>query len=250
MYSNPSFKNFVGDAMLKGEDGSLNVRDSQAFMVQDTCCGQALDSGYNIELGIPSEPSSSTMEQNMVETAEVEPKVITTKVEPNKYSISTHRLRRQIHKPRRRDRKANRLFLKQKKYLKKVLERFGMKDAKPISTPLAAHFKLSTSQSPQSEKKERYFTRSTRGKSIYGLSWKNTLAGSEMDFQILARYFKHMLDFGRNTNTLISFVDLDYTGDLDKRRSLYGNVFCIGGYAIGWKDTLQHIVALSTTKSE
>ncbi|XP_070040351.1 uncharacterized protein [Nicotiana tomentosiformis] len=56
----------------------------------------------------------------------------------------------------KRDRKANRLFLTQKKYLEKVLERFGMKDVKPVSTPLAAHFKLSVAQSPQSEEEERY----------------------------------------------------------------------------------------------
>ena len=31
-----------------------------------------------------------------------------------------------------------------KKYIKKVLDRFNMKDAKPVGTPLAAHFKLST----------------------------------------------------------------------------------------------------------
>ena len=32
------------------------------------------------------------------------------------------------------------LFLFQKKYIEKVLERFGMLDAKPEKTPLAAHF--------------------------------------------------------------------------------------------------------------
>jgi len=32
------------------------------------------------------------------------------------------------------------LFLSQKKYIEKVLERFGMLDAKPVKTPLAAHF--------------------------------------------------------------------------------------------------------------
>ncbi|XP_047264141.1 uncharacterized protein LOC124896600 [Capsicum annuum] len=85
----------------------------------------------------------------------------------------------------RRDREANRLFLTQKKYLEKVLERFRMKEAKPVST-LAAHFKLSTTQLPQSKKEERYFTSSKCGKSIYGLSWKSTLTGGEMDSKILA----------------------------------------------------------------
>ncbi|KAL3514409.1 hypothetical protein ACH5RR_027126 [Cinchona calisaya] len=58
------------------------------------------------------------------------------------------------------------------------------------------------------------------------------------------------LEFGRNNNTLIGFVDSDYVGDLDKRRSLTSYVFCIGGCAVSWKATLQHVVALSTTEAE
>ena len=46
------------------------------------------------------------------------------------------------------------------------------------------------------------------------------------------------------------YVDSDYARDLDKRRSLIGYVFIIGGYAINWKATLQSIVAFSTTEAE
>ncbi len=41
-----------------------------------------------------------------------------------------------------RDREAGKLFLSQKIYIEKVLERFSMQQSKPVSTPLAAHFKL------------------------------------------------------------------------------------------------------------
>ena len=44
-----------------------------------------------------------------------------------------------------RDRDANRLWLSQASYVKKMLERFSMENAKPVSTPLANHFRLSTS---------------------------------------------------------------------------------------------------------
>jgi hypothetical protein len=47
----------------------------------------------------------------------------------------------EIHK----DRDAKRLWLSQASYVKKVLERFSMENAKPVSTPLANHFRLSTS---------------------------------------------------------------------------------------------------------
>jgi hypothetical protein len=47
----------------------------------------------------------------------------------------------EIHK----DKDAKRLWLSQAGYVKKVLERFSMENAKPVSAPLANHFRLSTS---------------------------------------------------------------------------------------------------------
>ncbi|KAG8492061.1 hypothetical protein CXB51_015688 [Gossypium anomalum] len=47
-----------------------------------------------------------------------------------------------------RDRKAIKLYLSQKGYIEKVLCRFNMQSAKPVSTPLAAHFRLSSTLSP------------------------------------------------------------------------------------------------------
>jgi hypothetical protein len=45
----------------------------------------------------------------------------------------------------RRDRDAKKLWLSQDGYVKKVLERFSMENAKSESTSLANHFRLSTS---------------------------------------------------------------------------------------------------------
>ena len=47
-----------------------------------------------------------------------------------------------------RNRGEEKLFLSQKKYIEKVQERFGMLDAKPVKTLLAAHFLLSADLSP------------------------------------------------------------------------------------------------------
>ena len=43
------------------------------------------------------------------------------------------------------------LFMSQEKYVKKVLEKFGMLNCKPVSTPMAAHFRLSSQQCPSTE---------------------------------------------------------------------------------------------------
>lgn len=51
-----------------------------------------------------------------------------------------------------RDRQNGKLWLSQEKYVEKVLERFNMSKAKPVTTPLAGQFALSTNQCPTSEK--------------------------------------------------------------------------------------------------
>ena len=51
-----------------------------------------------------------------------------------------------------RDRKNHKLTLSQGEYIGKVLERFNMQDAKPVSTPLATNFKLSKEMCPKTQK--------------------------------------------------------------------------------------------------
>lgn len=46
------------------------------------------------------------------------------------------------------------------------------------------------------------------------------------------------------------FSNSDYATDLDKRRSVTGFVFKVGGNIISWKSSLQSVVALSTTEAE
>ena len=58
------------------------------------------------------------------------------------------------------------------------------------------------------------------------------------------------MQFGKTGDGVAGHVDSDYAGDLDKRRSLTGNVLTVGGCAISWKATLQSTIALSTTEAE
>ncbi|XP_060672707.1 wall-associated receptor kinase-like 10 [Ziziphus jujuba] len=50
-----------------------------------------------------------------------------------------------------RDRKNRRLWLSQEKYVERVIKRFNMDKAKPVSIPLANHFKLSKRMCPSSK---------------------------------------------------------------------------------------------------
>ncbi|KAG8471605.1 hypothetical protein CXB51_036639 [Gossypium anomalum] len=144
-----------------------------------------------------------------------------------------------------RDRKTSKLYLSQKGYIEKLLCRFNMRSAKPVSTPLAAHFRLSSALSPQSD--DEMISAVSRYMANPGKEhWKAV--------QWILRYLRGTTDvclqFGRTEDGVIGYVDADFAGDLDRRRSLTGYVFTIGGCAISWKATLQTTVALSTTEAE
>ncbi|GKF32602.1 hypothetical protein Tco_0102400, partial [Tanacetum coccineum] len=51
-----------------------------------------------------------------------------------------------------------------------------------------------------------------------------------------------------NHMDITSFVDLDYTKDLDKGRSIIG--YGVHGCVVNWNATLQHVVALLTIEAE
>jgi hypothetical protein len=46
------------------------------------------------------------------------------------------------------------------------------------------------------------------------------------------------------------FVDSDFPGDLDKRRSISGYAFSLCSSTVSWRASLQSVTALSTTKAE
>ena len=48
------------------------------------------------------------------------------------------------------------LKLSQSEYVKKVLSKFNMNEAKPVSTPLGSHFKLNKEQSSKTEEESSY----------------------------------------------------------------------------------------------
>jgi hypothetical protein len=55
-----------------------------------------------------------------------------------------------------RGRKNHKLTLSQGEYIEKVLERFRMHNEKPVSTPLASHFKLNKEMGPNTQEDIEY----------------------------------------------------------------------------------------------
>ena len=58
-----------------------------------------------------------------------------------------------------RDRRAGLLYISQQKYIEKVLQSFQMENCKPVSTPLAAHFRLDASALPSTDEERDYMSR-------------------------------------------------------------------------------------------
>lgn len=54
----------------------------------------------------------------------------------------------------------------------------------------------------------------------------------------------------RSSDQVLGYVDSDFAGDLDKRRSITRYVYTLCGRAVSWKASLQSVVALSTTEAE
>ena len=49
---------------------------------------------------------------------------------------------------------------------------------------------------------------------------------------------------------MVGYVDSDYVGNINDRRSTTGYVFTLSGGTICWRSTLQSLVAMSATKAE
>ena len=71
-------------------------------------------------------------------------------------------------------------------------------------------------------------------------------------FRYLKGTAEHEILFSRQpwTNSIIGYVDADYAGDVDDRRSTTGYLFTLLRGPICWKSTLQSIVAMSITETE
>ncbi|CAM8885204.1 unnamed protein product [Rhodiola kirilowii] len=164
-----------------------------------------------------------------------------------------------------RDRKLGTLFLCQTNYLKKVVERFDMENAKPVSIPVAGHFKLCKNQEPETDQEKdlmrnvpfsnvvdclMYAMVCTRPDIAHGVS----LVSGHMEnpgrshWQVvkwLLRYIKGTLDKGLlfggdqlNSEIIEGYVDSDFAGNIDTRKSQTGLVFTVYGAAVSWKANL------------
>jgi hypothetical protein len=144
-----------------------------------------------------------------------------------------------------RDRKAGLLFLSQYGYIQKVLHRFNMYGSKLVSTSIAPHFKLSSSQCPTTDSDIEYMSKVPYSRVVGCLMYAMVCSRPDLShaMSLVSRYMVNpgkeywntsnaYLQFGRTREGLVGYVDSDYANDLDKRRSLTSYVFTVGGCAV------------------
>ena len=174
-----------------------------------------------------------------------------------------------------RDRKKGILKLSQERYLKQVLRTFNMEDCRAVVTPSYSQFKHKSLTPEELVVETRLMSSvpyaSAVGSLMYGmigtrpdLAYAVGLVSRFMEnpgrchwsaVKWILRYLKGASDVCLNFKKsdkfeIEGFCDSDYSADLDRRRSIFGYVFKVGGNTVSWRSTLQHVVALSTTEAE
>ena len=169
------------------------------------------------------------------------------------------------------------IMLSQKNYLVKVLQKFNMDKAKPVSIPLSPQFKLSKDLAPKTEQERSYMDSVPFASGVGSLMYAMVCTRPDLAYAMsiisrfiadpgeehwnalkwIFRYVKGTLDLGliykcksQNKDEVVGYVDSDYAGCIDTRRSLTGYVFTVQGGCVSWKANLQKVVALSSTEAE
>jgi len=161
-----------------------------------------------------------------------------------------------------RDRKNHKLTLSQSEYIEKVLKTLDTQNEKPISIPLASHFKLSKEECPKTQEEMAHMSKvpyaSTVGSLMYAMvctkpdishvvgvvSRYMNNPGKEHWIAVkwILRYLRgttnQTLGFGGSNIALQGYVDVDMVGDRDNRRSTTWHVFTVGGIVVSWVSKL------------
>ncbi|RVW38700.1 Retrovirus-related Pol polyprotein from transposon TNT 1-94 [Vitis vinifera] len=151
-----------------------------------------------------------------------------------------------------RDRDAGLLYVSQQKYIEKLMQAFHMDHSKPVSTPLAQHFKFDHSTLPSTDEEVEYMKSVPYSSVVGSLMYAMVCTRPDLAFAVSVGSSSVCLVYGNGdvSSGLVGFTDSDHGGDLMKRRSLTCYIFTLFGCAISWRASLQPTVALSTTEAE
>lgn len=170
-----------------------------------------------------------------------------------------------------RDRESKSLIIHQSSYTRKIIEKFGMANAKTLSVPADPHVMLA----PYQDGEERssnvpyreavgslvFLAAVSRPDITYAVNSVSKFVNNHKieHWQAVKRIFAYLsgtVDYGIKYESggseleLIGFSDADYAGDVETRRSRTGYVFCLTNGAFTWSSQRQKLITLSTTEAE
>eukprot|EP00267_Zea_mays_P045758 XP_020398085.1 uncharacterized protein LOC109941481 [Zea mays] len=120
------------------------------------------------------------------------------------------------------------LFLHQRQYTIDILERAGMSNCKPCSTPVDTHAKLSEDDGPPVADATSY-------RSLIGALQYLTFSRSDIAYVV---------------QQLVVYTNADWTGCPDTRWSISGYVVFLGAKLVSWTAKRQHVISCSSTEAE
>lgn len=164
----------------------------------------------------------------------------------------------------------------QTRYITDVLNRFGMGDCNPTSTPIDINQKLSISMCPKSEREREEMSKVPYMQAIGCLLFASQVSRPDISYAVnvlsrfstdpgkahweavkrIMRYLKGTINKGLvyKSNpkypSIIGYCDADWAGSVDDRQSTTGYVFLFQSAAISWATKKQKTVALSSTEAE
>ena len=168
------------------------------------------------------------------------------------------------------DRSNQSVWIGQPSYTENIMKKFGMENARPISTPVDTGTKL-TKATESSEPVDQSIYQSAVGSLLY-LSTKtrrdiayavNNVARfcsnpTKEHWTATKRIFRYLRGTANcgllykktDSDALVGYSDADWGGDPDNLKSTSGYCFQIGGTLVSWKSKKECSVALSTEEAE
>ena len=153
-----------------------------------------------------------------------------------------------------RDQKSGDITLSQQSYAQRILTRFNMDKCTPSSTPLSTGLRISIDNCPISNEEETEMANVPYREALGAIMWLQVATRPDLSYavNILSRFahnpgkehwkmLKHVLSYIKGTLNYglmykgggslnpIGFVDSDYAGCMDTRKSTEGNVFMVAG---------------------
>nr|CAN79066.1 hypothetical protein VITISV_019693 [Vitis vinifera] len=161
------------------------------------------------------------------------------------------------------------IFLSQRKYALDLLQETGMSGCQPVNTPIEEGLKLCVESNQVSTDKGRYqrlvgrlmYLAHTRPDLAYALSvvsqYMHNPGEQHMNAVMrILRYLKNApgkgILFAKNVNhqSIEVYIDADWAGAVDDRRSTSGYFTFVGGNLVTWKSKKQNVIARSSAEAE